>query len=460
MGAFQIDDPVSLGDALAHPTVYACVTQIAGDIGKLRLRMTQLTDGIWQEVPAYNPIFKKPNKYQTRQQFIELWLISKLTFGNTYVLKQRDTQGRVSALYVLDPARVSPLISESGDVFYRLKQDHLSHVDKDIAAVPAYEMIHDRMDCLFHPLVGVPPLYAASLAVSQGLAIQQTSARFFQNNAQPGGMLTAPGHIKDDTAERIRTSWAEKYTGDNAGKIAVLGDGLKYEPMAVTAKESKQVEQLRWSDEKVCSTYKVPPFKVYVGNMPTYQQSETLDRAYYSGCLQKHIEAIESLLDEGLGLAVNFGTEFNLDDLMRMDWALKMTTAAAGVGGGIMAPNEARRKFNLPPVKGGNTPYLQQQNYSLAALDERDQTNPLALPEPAPESDVEPKSGDKTYHCECIECGHKMESKEHCKDITCSECGGEMRREERPGVGRSLSVNLLELMCANVAHKKNEEEIG
>jgi HK97 family phage portal protein len=390
MGAFQIDDPVSLGDALAHPTVYACVTQIAGDIGKLRLRMTELKEGIWQEVPAYNPIFKRPNKYQTRQQFIEAWLISKLTYGNTYVLKQRDQQGRVAALYVLDPNRVSPLISESGDVFYRLQQDYVSRVEKDIPAVPAYEMIHDRMDCLFHPLVGVPPLYAASLAVSQGLAMQQTSARFFQNNAQPGGVLTAPGHIKDDTAERIKTSWKEKYTGDNAGKIAVLGDGLKYEPLAVTAKESTMVEQLKWSDEKVCSVYKVPPYKVYVGQMPTYQQSETLDRAYYSGCLQKYIESIEALLDDGLGLPQNFGAEFNLDDLMRMDTALKMETAAKGVGGGIMSPNEARMKFDLPPVTGGDTPYLQQQNYSLSALDERDKTNPLAAQEPAPEPETPP----------------------------------------------------------------------
>ena len=62
-----------------------------------------------------------------------------------------------------------------------------------------------------------------------------------------------------------------------------------------------------------------------------------------------------------------------------MDLSLKMTTAADGVKSGIMAPNEGRRRFNLMPVQGGDTPYLQQQNYSLAALDERDKTNPLAV---------------------------------------------------------------------------------
>jgi len=42
----------------------------------------------------------------------------------------------------------------------------------------------------------------------------------------------------------------------------------------------------------------------------------------------------------------------------------------------------------------------------------------------------------ETYQCECIECGHQMESEEHCVDIKCPECGGTMRRVERPGRGQ------------------------
>ena len=42
----------------------------------------------------------------------------------------------------------------------------------------------------------------------------------------------------------------------------------------------------------------------------------------------------------------------------------------------------------------------------------------------------------ETFNCECIDCGHKMESEKHCKDIKCPKCGGQMRREERPGPGQ------------------------
>ena len=96
------------------------------------------------------------------------------------------------------------------------------------------------------------------------------------------------------------------------------------------------------------------------------------------------IESFESHLDEGLGLSREYRTEFDLDDLLRMDTARKVEAVEKMVSAGFLAPDEARAKFNFGPVKGGGTPYMQQQNYSLAALDERDSMNPLAQPAPQP----------------------------------------------------------------------------
>lgn len=402
LGAFQADDPVTLSDALAHPIVFACVTQIASDVGKLRLRLMADNNGIRTEIdrPAYTPVLRKPNQFQTRQKFIEHWLISKLTHGNTYVLKVRDNRGVVIAMYILDPTRVEPLVADDGSVFYRAQKDVLSRVQENSITIPAREIIHDTMEALFHPLVGVPPLYAANLAVTQGLAMQRNSASFFQNNSQPGGVLSAPGHIRQETASRITAQWKENYSGSNSGSVAVLGDGLKFEPMATTAKDATLIEQLGWTDEKICSVYKVPPYKVHVGEIPTYQQTETLDRMYYSSCLQRLTESIENLLDEGLSLPRKYNTEFNLDDLMKMDFSLKMSTAVEGIKGGVFTHNEGRRRFNLPPKEGGDVIYSQQQYFDIAALHERDQNKPFANPvEPTePTPDPEPDQTDKALY--------------------------------------------------------------
>src|SRR4029434_1179521 len=116
-GAWQQNLTVTAPSVLAYHAVYGCVTLIATDIGKLHLRLVaEREDGIWEETsnPAYSPVLRKPNRYQTIIKFAEQWIISKLTAGNAYVLKQRDDRGVVVALYVLDPARVSPLIAPDG----------------------------------------------------------------------------------------------------------------------------------------------------------------------------------------------------------------------------------------------------------------------------------------------------------------------------------------------------------
>src|SRR5690625_7763452 len=103
-----------------------------------------------------------PNHFQTLILFVENCILSKLSSGNAYLLKQRDARGVVTRLYVLDPQRVQPLVSDSGDGFYRLRSDNIARVDDDVT-VPARGIIHDRMNCLYHPLGAIAPIVAARL---------------------------------------------------------------------------------------------------------------------------------------------------------------------------------------------------------------------------------------------------------------------------------------------------------
>lgn len=384
-GAWQRNQELSVPSLLAHHAVYACVSLIASDIAKMRLRLVQQDgSGIWVETknPAYSPVLRRPNDYQNRIQFIQWWVMSKLIHGNTYVLKRRDERGVVRKLYVLDPSRVRVLISPDGSVFYQLAADALNDLDEPVA-VPAREIIHDIMAALYHPLCGVSPITACAMAATQGLRIQENSTKFFANGSQPGGILTAPGAISDATAARMKENWETNFGGDNFGKVAVLGDGLKYEPMAITARDAQLIDQLKWTAETVCSTFHVPPYKIGVGPMPPYNNIEALNQQYYSEALQILIESLELCMDEGLDLSQDLGTEFDLDDLLRMDSATMMEFITKGTVGGVMKPNEGRKKINLGPVAGGDTPYLQQQNYSLAALARRDE-NPAPSDAPVP----------------------------------------------------------------------------
>jgi HK97 family phage portal protein len=396
-GAWQQNSvPINNDTVLSYTAVYRSIALIASDIGKLRVVLKQVDDNnIWTEVKGspYFLVLKKPNNYQNRIQFFMSWLQSKLIEGNTYVLKKRDKRGIVTDMYVLDPNLVTPLVAPNGDVYYQLQSDNLSGLFRmEQLIVPAKEIIHDRGLCINHPLIGVSPIYACGLAAMQGVKIISNSAKFFTFGARPSGVLSAPGSIDDVTAQRFKEYWENEFAGDKIGKVAVLGNGLKYEPMSMTAVDAQLIEQLKWSAEMVASAFGVPAYKIGVGPLPTYNNIEALDTQYFSQCLQIHIEQIELGLDEGLELPSSYGTEFDLEGLLRMDTSTAVQAESQAVGAGIKAINEARRRFDLPPVEGGETPYLQQQNYSLKALAERDKTNPLVAPPtpPAPKQETNP----------------------------------------------------------------------
>lgn len=382
-GAWQNNEEWVLDSVLSYPAVFACITQISNDIGKLRAKLVSKdSQGIWEETdsPAFSPVLRLPNRYQNHIQFKQNWIVSKLLHGNTYALVERDARNVVVAQYLLDPKRVKVLVSEDGAVFYELTQDNLSGLTEESVIVPASEIIHDRTNCLFHPLVGISPLFASGAAATMGLKMETDSLSFFGNSSSPGGVLSAPGAISDETAGRLKTHWEANYTGKNAGRVAVLGDGLQFIPMKMTAVDSQHIQRSEAIDKLICSAFHVPPYVVGLGELPGGMKPGDLKQVYYDNCLHILIEEFELCQDLGLTLPSGYGVELDTDTLLRMDQATLVDTLVKAVKGGVMRPNTALKRQNLAPIKGGDTIYMQQQDFAIEALYERDQNDPFSKP--------------------------------------------------------------------------------
>ena len=374
-GAWQRNQEIRTEDALTFHAVYACMNRIASDIGKLPIGLVKKDEfGLWQdyESPAFSPVVRRPNSFQTPQQFYEHWQLSLLSSGNTYVIKERDARGIVIALYVLDPLRVRPMTANDGTVAYECDANELANLGETVL-VPASEMIHDRISALHHPLVGVSPIAAAAAQVAVAVEIQGSSVALHRNQARPGGALFAPGAISQQTADEIKTAWETNFGGRNAGKVAVLADGLQWQSFdTINAQNGQVVEQLQWSAEVVCSVFAVPPHMVQLGDASLkYDNVAALNQQYYSQTLMPRLEAMESLLNHGLGLPRDVSTQFSVTTLLRMDMRSLAEVEVALVSGGIKTTDEARRVFNLPPVAGGSEIFRQQQDFPISVLANR-----------------------------------------------------------------------------------------
>lgn len=385
-GAWQRNMELNNDTVLTQSTVFACVSLVAGDISKLPWGLRERVGRVWREVsnPAYSPVLRKPNSYQNNQQFRESWVLSKLIYGNAYILKGRDARGVVNRLWVVNPRCVQPLVTDSGEVYYRLNKDPLTEQYQDEATVPASEVIHDRFNTFFHPLVGLSPLYAASSVAGHSLEIQNSTTKFFGNGARPGGVLVAPGAISEANAKLLKDQWETNYSGANSGRVAVLGDGLTYTPMVMKSTDAQLIEQLKWDAEEIARCFHVPAYKVGVGTAPTYGNYQALNLDYYTTCLQPLMEAMEWCLQDGLSLADGLEVHIDTGELLRMDSKTQMEIATSGVQGRVFTSNEARELFNYGAVDGGGKIYAQMQDVPLDSLGK---IPPPVIEPPAPAVD-------------------------------------------------------------------------
>lgn len=372
-GAWQRNDETTVGSLTCYPTLYACLSRISQDMGKLPFQLRRNDEnGIGYSVerlPIYS-VLRKPNNYQTAQQFREAWSLSKLMHGNAYILKGRDNRGHVERLYVLDPGRVMPMVTPSGDVYYRLQysvEENLLPQDypAEKLIVPAKEIIHDRWNTFHHQLIGIPPLCAAQLPATKNQKILNNASTFFGNHAQPGGILTAPAGIKDEQAEEIKKFWNSNYSGKNRGKIAVIGADMKFQAFSTNSADSQLVEQMQYSDKQIVQPFGIPMFVAGVGDIPAGMKIDDVMNTYYTLGLQSHIEAMETLLTEGLELNSDRYVRLNIEPILRMDLAKRAEVWGGLRKDGIASPDEARYQFNLKPLAGGDTVYMQQQDIPL-----------------------------------------------------------------------------------------------
>jgi HK97 family phage portal protein len=384
---------------LAFSAVYGCISIISGDIAKLPMSIVRAAPKGGTEAHTAHPLNQvlwTPNHFQTRVDFMQQLMVSTLLAGNAYVWMERDKRGVISAMYVLDPRSVKVLVADTGDVFYHIITDKnklsgLKYDNQESITLPASEIIHHRLMTVDHPLVGVTPLYAAGVSASVGANILMHGANFFRNQSRPSGVLVAPGKISKDVAQLLKDKWEENFTGGKIGRTAVLGDGLKWQPLVLTATDAQLIEQLRYSVEDVARVYRVPLFLLGDSTKVSYRNSEQLNRAYYSGCLQYHIESLEARFDAAFKLPNDTYIEFDLDPLLRTEIDIRFTAYQTAIKSGFKTINEVRAKEGDAPVAGGDEPLMQVQYVPLSQL----KTAAVAANNPAPPAPpAPPASGD------------------------------------------------------------------
>ena len=367
LGGSTSGKTVTERSAMQMTAVYSCVRILAEAIAGLPLHLyTYKEDGGKEKAighPLYLLLHDEPNPEMSSFVFRETLMTHLLLWGNAYAQIIRNGKGEVVALYPLMPNRMTVDRDSSGQLFYSYQMNN-----SDAPTMKTGTVILKPSDVLHIPglgfdgLVGYSPIAMAKNAIGLAIATEEYGAKFFANGATPGGLLEYPGTVKDP--DRVRESWNKGFSGSqNAGKVAILEEGMKYTPISIAPEQAQFLETRKFQINEIARIFRVPPHMV-----------GDLEKSSFSNIEQQSLEFVKYTLDpwvvrweQSLSRALftpeekkKYFFKFNVEGLLRGDYQSRMNGYATARQNGWMSANDIRELENLDriPAEEGGDLYL------------------------------------------------------------------------------------------------------
>nr|DAP12676.1 MAG TPA: Portal [Caudoviricetes sp.] len=357
--------PVNERTAMQTTAVYACVRILAEAVASLPLHVYEYQDDggkkLVHDHPLYYLLHDEPNPEMTSFVFRETLMSHLLIWGNAYAQIIRDGAGRVLGLYPLLPDKMDVQRDDKGNVYYvysRNSDENPMFKEYGNIKLKAEDVLHIP-GLGFDGLIGYSPIAMAKNAVGMTLACEEYGASFFANGANPGGVLEHPGVLKDPS--KVRESWNSVYRGvNNAHKIAVLEEGMKYQQIGIPPEEAQFLETRKFQINEIARLYRIPPHMVGDLDKSSFSNIEQQSLEFVKYTLDPWVIRWEQSLQRSLLLPGEKGKYFiklNVDGLLRGDYQSRMNGYAVGRQNGWFSANDIREMENMNPIpdeEGGN----------------------------------------------------------------------------------------------------------
>lgn len=357
--------PVNERTAMQTTAVYACVRILAEAVASLPLHVYEYQDDggkkLVHDHPLYYLLHDEPNPEMTSFVFRETLMSHLLIWGNAYAQIIRDGAGRVLGLYPLLPDKMDVQRDDRGNIYYvysRNSDENPMFKEYGDIRLKAEDVLHIP-GLGFDGLIGYSPIAMAKNAVGMTLACEEYGASFFANGANPGGVLEYPGVLKDPS--KVRESWNSVYRGvNNAHKIAVLEEGMKYQQIGIPPEEAQFLETRKFQINEIARLYRIPPHMVGDLDKSSFSNIEQQSLEFVKYTLDPWVIRWEQSLQRSLLLPGEKGKYFiklNVDGLLRGDYQSRMNGYAVGRQNGWFSANDIREMENMNPIpdeQGGN----------------------------------------------------------------------------------------------------------
>ena len=360
--------PVNERTAMQTTAVYACVRILAEAVASLPLHVYEYQDDggkkLVHDHPLYYLLHDEPNPEMTSFVFRETLMSHLLIWGNAYAQIIRDGAGRVLGLYPLLPDKMDVQRDDRGNIYYvysRNSDENPMFKEYGDIRLKAEDVLHIP-GLGFDGLVGYSPIAMAKNAIGLSIAAEEYGSSFFSNSGTPSGVLEHPGVLKEP--EKVRDAWNDAYGGSsNAHKVAVLEEGMKFNPISINPHEAQFLETRKFQVNEICRIFRVPPHMIADLEKSSFNNIEQQSLDFVTNTIRPWLVRIEQTIFQQLLTEEEqkkYFVKFNVDGLLRGDFKSRMSGYAIGRQNGWYSANDIREleDMNKLPKELGGDRYL------------------------------------------------------------------------------------------------------
>jgi len=386
---------VNQASAMQVSAVFACVSILSYDLAKLGASIFRgERKGKRQRASDHylTPLLVQPASWLTWFEFCSMLQASVLLRGNGYAVILRDGKGFPTQLVPINPDRVALWEAPNGELFYMVTRSGLHQMAvlrKEPLLIPSEDMFHLKALSM-NSLLGLSPISMAREAIGLAIAQEQLASRWAANSAKPSGVLQTDRTLSPEAAARLKDDWKKLHEGlYNAGRTAILEQGLKWESISMSAQDMEFIAARSFQLAEIARIFRVPPHMLGDTQQRMAGNSITqLGQEYLNNSLSTWIEMWEQRIPFTFGFSEqkdNLFVEFDVDRILRADIETRYTAHKTSLGGaGWDTVNEVRASEGKEPIKGGDTVFRPLN------------TVPADSPAPAPGTSTAEPGSDQT----------------------------------------------------------------
>ena len=361
---------VNTTTAMQHATVFACIRDKSESIGQLPVRLFRMqADGTEIEIKKgreFRIITKQPNDFMTMQDFLQMYVTCRETYGKFYAYVVRNDRGSIAEIIPFrHQGNVTPQMDMNGNLYYT----YVTNDNKPKMAFAGGDVMHIKGNTL-DGFTGLSPISYNAGAIGLGIAQENHTSNLMKNGAMPKGLLETPDVFKDPAAAtRLREEFDDRYAGtENSGKTVLLEGNLKFNALTISPADSELLLSRQYSQQQICGVFRVPPRRIGASTVAKQADIEQENKDYYVNSLMPQVVSFEYAMN--IITPDNIRVQVDERGFTRGD--LKSQVEGLGKAFSLTAitMNEFREGIGYQPIEYGEYHAIDTNNITLGTLDQ------------------------------------------------------------------------------------------